>query len=95
MNLMVLRAGDRLPLGAPALMVSPQGVNMAMVKAELKIKRDERYGVSSDELGKQRAELAEAAPAPMNAYADYWMQTGKGFAIDVQQTEIKSTAPFP
>ncbi|XP_057785039.1 oil body-associated protein 2A-like [Salvia miltiorrhiza] len=87
--------GDRLPLGAPALMVSPQGVNMAMVKEELIKKRDEKYKVSSSELGRKRANFAIPEAEAVNPYADYWMQTGKGFAIDAQETEIKSRAPFP
>lgn len=74
-------------------MVSPQGVNMAMVKEELIKKRDEKYKVSSSDLGKKRENFK--MPETVNAYADYWMQTGKGFAIDVQKTEMKTRAPFP
>ncbi|KAH6793041.1 histone acetyltransferase [Perilla frutescens var. hirtella] len=85
--------GDRLPLGAPALMVSPQGVNMAMVKEELIKRRDEKYKLSSEELRKKRAGFA--VPVAVNPYSDYWMQTGKGFAIDVDQTQMKTRVPFP
>lgn len=89
----MLNPGDRLPLGAPALMVSPQGVNMGMVKPELNQKRDEKYKVSSDELRRKRIDIA--MPEVINPYADYWMQRGKGFAIDVHHAEMKSRAPFP
>ncbi|KAK6124163.1 hypothetical protein DH2020_042072 [Rehmannia glutinosa] len=86
--------GDRVPLGAPALMMSPQGVNMGMIKPELIQKRDEKYNISSDELTRTRIDIG--VPESTNPkYADYWMQTGKGFAIDVQRTEMKSRAPFP
>ncbi|KAK4487583.1 hypothetical protein RD792_005765 [Penstemon davidsonii] len=87
--------GDRLPLGAPALMMSPQ-MSMA-VKSELIKKRDERYNISSHELERKRIDIAmapEATKSTLN-YADYWMVTGKGFAVDVQPTEMKTRAPFP
>ncbi|EYU28132.1 hypothetical protein MIMGU_mgv1a014591mg [Erythranthe guttata] len=85
--------GDRLPLGAPALMTSPQVVNMGTVAPELVRKRDDKYKISSDELSKTRVDIA--VPESTTRYADYWMMTGKGFAVDLQQTEMKSTAPFP
>ncbi|XP_011069513.1 oil body-associated protein 2A-like [Sesamum indicum] len=85
--------GDRLPLGAPALMMSPQGVNMGMIKAELVEKRDLKHNISSDELRKTRIDIP--VPEATSPYPDYWMQTGKGFAIDIQNTEMKSRTPFP
>ncbi|KAL8032378.1 hypothetical protein ABFX02_13G092000 [Erythranthe guttata] len=85
--------GDRLPLGAPALMTSPQVVNMGTVTPELVRKRDDKYNISSDELSKTRIDIA--VPESTTRYADYWMLTGKGFAVDLQQTQMKSTAPFP
>lgn len=80
-------------MGAPALMVSPQGVNKGMVKAELIEERDKKYGISSDELVKKREDIAVCEM--INPYADYWMNAGKGFAIDVESTQIKSRAAFP
>ncbi|KAL0398412.1 UNVERIFIED_CONTAM: Oil body-associated protein 2A [Sesamum radiatum] len=85
--------GDRLPLGAPALMMSPQGVNMGMINPELIEKRDLKHKISSDELRKTRTDIP--VPEPTSPYPNYWMQTGKGFAIDVQSTEMKSRTPFP
>ncbi|KAL7089209.1 hypothetical protein ACP275_13G174900 [Erythranthe tilingii] len=85
--------GDRLPLGAPALMTSPQVLNMGTVTPELVRKRDDKYKISSDELSKTRIDIA--VPESTTRYADYWMMTGKGFAVDLQQTQMKSTAPFP
>ncbi|KAM7524926.1 hypothetical protein LguiA_014828 [Lonicera macranthoides] len=38
--------GDRLPLGAPALMVSPQAEKMGKAKPELVHKRDQKYKIS-------------------------------------------------
>ncbi|KAM3361982.1 oil body-associated protein 2A [Capsicum galapagoense] len=86
--------GDRLPLGVPALMMSPQGVNLGMVAPELVKKRDESYGISSKDLEEKRVDIA-GPETTMNPYANYWMQTGKGFAIDVELTDMKKTAPFP
>lgn len=88
-----MKIGDRLPLGAPALMVSPQGVNKGMVKAELIEKRDKKYEISSDEVAKKREDIAVCEM--INPHADYWMNAGKGFAIDVQSTTMEARAPFP
>ncbi|RWR89176.1 oil body-associated protein 2B [Cinnamomum micranthum f. kanehirae] len=86
--------GDRLPLGAPALMMSPQGVNRGMVRPELVKKRDDRYKISSEELKASRAQIEE--PQCINPSADYWKQSAKGFAIDLKQAEMKNVrAPFP
>ncbi|KAL2473714.1 hypothetical protein Fot_49450 [Forsythia ovata] len=83
--------GDRVPLGAPALMMSPQGVNVGMV--DLVEKRDNKYNISCEEMKKSRIDIE--IPEMTNSYADYWMQTGKGFAIDVENTDMKLRAPFP
>ncbi|XP_043701865.1 oil body-associated protein 2A-like [Telopea speciosissima] len=85
--------GDVLPLGAPALMMSPQEVNLGMVKPELLHKRDSKYKLSSDDLKKSRVDIEE--PEMINAVADYWKHSGKGFAVDIEQTEMKRNAPFP
>ncbi|KAK3023495.1 hypothetical protein RJ639_045082 [Escallonia herrerae] len=88
-----LDRGDRLPLGPPALMMSPQPVNLGMVKPGLIQKRDDKYNISSEALKTARAEIAE--PEWINPQADYWKQHGKGFTIDVEPTEMKKRAPFP
>ncbi|KAG0488964.1 hypothetical protein HPP92_007775 [Vanilla planifolia] len=85
--------GDRLPMGAPALMMSPQGASAGKVRMELVKKRDERLGISSEELKESRVEISE--PEWIHPNADYWKQHGKGFAVDVVPTEMKRIAPFP
>ncbi|XP_071715142.1 oil body-associated protein 2A-like [Rutidosis leptorrhynchoides] len=80
--------GDRLPLGAPALMMSPQVVNMGVIKPELVLFRDNKYKISSEELKKTRANIPESKPGNARV-ADYWMHTGKGFAIDIEEAEMK------
>ncbi|KAI3926612.1 hypothetical protein MKW98_014259 [Papaver atlanticum] len=85
--------GDVLPLGAPSLMMSPQGVPTGMVKPDLVQKRDEKYNISSEDLKKLRLEIAE--PEWINPNADIWKKTGKGFAVDIEKTEMKCTVPFP
>ncbi|XP_073158370.1 oil body-associated protein 2C [Henckelia pumila] len=85
--------GDKLPMGLPALMMSPQAVKEGMIKPELVAKRDAKYNISRDDLMKSRVEMAE--PEWINPQADYWKQHGKGFAIDVETTEMNKTAPFP
>lgn len=74
-------------------MMSPQAVDMGMVKPDLLAKRDAKYNLSSDALKKSRVEIGE--PEWINPQADYWKQHGKGFAIDVETTEMKKIAPFP
>ncbi|XLS74169.1 hypothetical protein HN51_031034 [Arachis hypogaea] len=46
----IIDAGDRVPLGAPALMISPQpqGVKPRLVRPDLVHQRDAKYHVSSD-----------------------------------------------
>lgn len=86
-------AGDRLPLGAPALMMSPQAVNLGMVKPELVQKRDNKYHILTTAIQQSRVEIEE--PEWLNPQADYWKQHGKCFAIDIEPTEMKLRAPFP
>ncbi|XP_057797650.1 oil body-associated protein 2C [Salvia miltiorrhiza] len=81
--------GDKLPMGPPSLMMSPQG----LVKADLVAGRDAKYNISSDAMKRSRIEVAEAEW--INPQADYWKQHGKGFLIDVEQTEMNKIAPFP
>lgn len=74
-------------------MMSPQAVNLGMVKPELLQRRDDKYNISSDALKKSRLEIPE--PEWLNPNADYWKNSGKGFAIDIEQTEMKTRASFP
>ncbi|CAI9292873.1 unnamed protein product [Lactuca saligna] len=80
--------GDRLPLGAPALMMSPQVVNMGVVQPELVLVRDNKYKIKTDELRKARADIPVSKPGNARA-SDFWMQNGKGYAIDIEPTEMK------
>ncbi|WCJ27282.1 hypothetical protein M5689_009040 [Euphorbia peplus] len=79
--------GDKLPLGPPALMVSPQSVASAKVSANLVTLRDMKYNIKTDEIMKSRDGIEE--PPKLNPQADYWKQQGKGFVIELEQTEIK------
>lgn len=85
--------GDKLPMGPPALMTSPQAVTMGMVKPDLVVKRDDKYNISSDALKNSRVEIPE--PEWINPQADYWKQHGKGFSVEVETTEMKKIVPFP
>ncbi|XP_010518830.1 PREDICTED: oil body-associated protein 2A isoform X2 [Tarenaya hassleriana] len=83
--------GDRLPLGPPALMMSPQDVNMGRIKPELVKKRDDAYGISTESILTTRGSIT--GPEVKNPNADYWVEHGKGFAIDIVETDMKKTAP--
>ncbi|KAG4384143.1 hypothetical protein GLYMA_13G223700v4 [Glycine max] len=85
--------GDRLPMGAPALMMSPQAASPGLVRAELVLERDAKYNFSSKSLKSSRLEIPE--PEMINPLADYWKQHGKGFVIDIEETEMKLRPPFP
>ncbi|KAL4627341.1 hypothetical protein ACB092_05G159000 [Castanea dentata] len=77
--------GDKLPLGAPALMMSPHAVNLGQVSPQ-------QYNISIEALRASRVEIA--GPEWINLQADYWKQHGKGFAIDIKSTDMKLSAPF-
>lgn len=85
--------GDKLPMGPPALMMSPQAVNMGRISPTMVAKRDNKYNISSEAMSKSRIEIPE--PEWINPQADYWKQHGKGFAVDINSTEMKKTVPFP
>ncbi|XP_057537372.1 oil body-associated protein 2A-like [Amaranthus tricolor] len=85
--------GDLLPVGEPALMMSPQGEVEGMVKAPLLQQRDQKYGISSIKLSDLRVDIT--GPTFINPNADYWKKHGKGFAIDVITSEMKKVTPFP
>ena len=83
--------GDRLPIGAPALMVSPQGVPRGHVRPDLVKNRDSKCRLSSDELKESRMEIEE--PDWMDPCADFWKQHDKGLVLDVVKMDMKQEAP--
>lgn len=88
--------GDRLPLGAPALMMSPQEVKLGIIDPKLVQKRDGKYNISTDDRKISRADLIVDKPEfTKPILADYWKRSGKGFAIDVVEAEMKKFVPFP
>lgn len=74
-------------------MMSPQAVDLGIVNIGLVKKRDDKYNISTDAIKTTRVDLPE--PGRLNPQADYWMQHGKGFAIGVEDVEMKKRAPFP
>lgn len=74
-------------------MMSPQAVPPGIVRPELVKRRDDKYNISTEALRRSRVEIGE--PEWINPQADYWKQHGKGFALDIVQTEMKKRAPFP
>ncbi|CAI9087862.1 OLC1v1022046C1 [Oldenlandia corymbosa var. corymbosa] len=86
--------GDKLPMGPPALMMSPQAVNLGMVRPDLIKKRDDKYNISTDTLKVSRVEIGE--PEWINPQADYWKQHQKCFVVDAEPVEMKKIVdPFP
>lgn len=74
-------------------MMSPQGVKMGTVKPELVQIRDGKYNISTEAIKTTRVDIEE--PERTNPQADYWKLHGKGFAIDIEKTQMKTTAPYP
>ncbi|KAM0955722.1 hypothetical protein ACFX2A_024574 [Malus domestica] len=68
-------------------------VNLGMVKSELLETRDAKYNISTDALKPSKVDIAE--PEWINPQADYWKLHGKGFTVDIKQTEMKKITPFP
>ncbi|KAI7999750.1 Oil body-associated protein 2C [Camellia lanceoleosa] len=87
------QTGDRLPLGPPSLMMSPQPMKLGKVRPHLVEKRDCKYKISVDDLKMSRVEIEE--PEWINPQADYWKQHGKGFVVLIEPIEMKKMAPFP
>ncbi|PWA38443.1 hypothetical protein CTI12_AA578550 [Artemisia annua] len=85
--------GDKLPLGPPSLMMSPQAEGEGVVKSELVKKRNDNYNISKDDMIKSRIEIPE--PEWINPTADYWRQHNKCFEIAVESTEMKKLTEFP
>ncbi|KAH1208364.1 Receptor-like protein EIX2 [Glycine max] len=63
-------------------------VSPGLVRADLVLERDAKYNISSDGLKSSRLEIPE--PEMINPLADYWKQHGKGFGINIEETEMKS-----
>ncbi|KAM7500593.1 hypothetical protein LguiA_025007 [Lonicera macranthoides] len=85
-----LDRGDRLPMGAPALMMSPRGVNLGMVKPEFIQRRDIKYNTPIDALRAARLDVPE--PRLINPQANYWIQHGKARAR--QLTHSRTCCPM-
>ncbi|XP_076932822.1 oil body-associated protein 2C-like [Bidens hawaiensis] len=84
--------GDKLPLGLPSLMMSPQAEGDGVVNPELVKKRDDNYKISKDDLMKSRMEIPE--PEWINPMADYWRQHKKCFEVDVESIEINTQTNY-
>ncbi|KAL9233968.1 hypothetical protein vseg_008898 [Gypsophila vaccaria] len=85
--------GDLLPVGEPALMMSPQMEPPGTIRPPLLQQRDHKYGIESEKLSDLRVDIT--GPTFINPNADYWKKHGKGFAVDVITAEMKKITPFP
>lgn len=83
-----------MPMGAPALMMSPQETELGQVKSNLIERRDVKYNMSRDALRQYRSEI-KGPENGVNKNADYWTKTGKGFVLEVEKTEMKTIVLVP
>lgn len=81
-----MRTGDRLPLGPPALMMSPQPVEPGRIPDEMVKKRDAKYDISTSHRAEKRENIE--SPKPFHPLADRWMTTGKGWAVDLKEVPL-------
>uniref|UniRef100_A0A7N0T445 Uncharacterized protein n=1 Tax=Kalanchoe fedtschenkoi TaxID=63787 RepID=A0A7N0T445_KALFE len=86
--------GDMLPMGPPALMMSPQEHELGQVKRILVENRDSTYNMSRDALTQYRNDI-QGPEGGVNRHADHWTRTGEGFVLEVEHTEMKTIVPFP
>ena len=83
-------AGDKLPLGAPALMMSPQQEEPGRIPEEMVRQRDAKYDLSSSGRVENRANIV--GPSVLNPLADRWRTTGKGWAVDFKEVPMPPRA---
>lgn len=79
--------GDRLPLGPPALMMSPQQAEPGNIPHDMVKTRDAKYDISTDTRASKR-EYSIEAPETFRPLSDRWMTTGKGWAIDLKEVPM-------
>ncbi|CAI5475357.1 unnamed protein product [Closterium sp. Yama58-4] len=84
--------GDPLPLGPPALMLSPQDHPLGRVSRALVEQRDASLGIETGEKREQRGALVdkEWATTVKDRTADWWMESGKGWVTEMRATELES-----
>ncbi|KAJ7570268.1 hypothetical protein O6H91_01G112500 [Diphasiastrum complanatum] len=83
--------GDRLPLGPPALMMSPQPE--CEVHPDLVKKRDEKYNISTREKSQSHADVGDNFdPHPS---ADRWKQSKQGFVVELKEVDVVLPGPSP
>ncbi|CAI6003022.1 unnamed protein product [Closterium sp. NIES-65] len=84
--------GDPLPLGPPALMLSPQDHPLGRVSRALVEQRDAALWIETGEKREQRAALVdkEWAATGKDRVADWWMESGKGWVTEMRAVELES-----
>ncbi|KAL2641384.1 hypothetical protein R1flu_008971 [Riccia fluitans] len=85
--------GDRLPLGPPALMMSPQAQAPGQIRPELIKERDEKYHISTSEKAESRKDIQ--GPELIHPLSDLWKTTGKGWAVDLKEVDMILRAGTP
>lgn len=85
--------GDRLPLGVPALMMSPQAENLGQIKEDLVKKRDDKYKIPTQEEAKNRVDIE--GPETIDPMADHWKKTGKGWVVEAKEVDMILNAGAP
>eukprot|EP00850_Spirogloea_muscicola_P003457 SM000014S00245 [mRNA] locus=s14:238560:240103:+ [translate_table: standard] len=86
--------GDRLPLGPPSLMVSPQAEEAGQIPAHMIAARDEQYGISTAEKAESRKNSIVEPEGGIDPLADHW-KSGKGWTTRIEEVDMKLTGETP
>lgn len=80
-------AGDKLPLGPPALMVSPQAHPNGTIPKDMVESRDKQMSVNTEEKKEARAPFREELKGkPRDACSDWWKHSGE-YCTDATMTD--------
>ncbi|EFJ31989.1 hypothetical protein SELMODRAFT_144613 [Selaginella moellendorffii] len=83
--------GDRLPMGPPALMMSPQ--EECPVDSKLVEARDKKYNISTTERAESRRDIAGLSR--VDPLADHWKASGKGMVVELKEVDMALPGPYP
>lgn len=86
--------GDRLPLGPPALMMSPQAPEIARIPDNMVQARDKYYGFSTAEEAEARTTVTGPEEG-IHPLSDNWKNTKMGWATEVNEVPLKLPSGHP
>lgn len=77
-------AGDKIPLGLPALMMSPQDHPLRQIPHQEILRRDKESNINTESLFQSRTYI-EPPPAGVDAMADFWKKENSGWDLELKK----------